>query len=149
MGILSWRQPLSIKAIVLYYLVIDLPFAASWVRKQTIIFLWWTFIGNAALYVSLLHVALLVYLSFGLWKLHEMARRLAIAYACLGILFVWMDILLTSNWAEVTKVYARYGIATPPSFFIFAGIMLTVPSVIVLWFLIKRKSAFAKPISQP
>ena len=141
MAKLPSQRPLSITLIAIHYLLLNLPLVISLATKITVF--WWTFSGIPALCIFMFHTVSLLYLSFGLWKLREMARRLAICYECFVALSVWVDIGLTSNWAEVRDAYAQHHIDTPPSFFIWVGILLSVPSVIIIWFLIRRKSAFA------
>ena len=106
MAKLPSQRPLSIKLIAIHYLLVNLPLAVRLAIKITM--LRWTFSGIPALCVFTFHAVLLVYLSFGLWRLREMARRLAICYECLVVFSVWADIYLTSNWAEIRNVYAKY-----------------------------------------
>jgi len=76
------------------------------------------------------------YLAVGLWKLQELARRIAIGADCYGALTI---ILVIVRHPEVIANVA---------FMIFCTTQLTVIAL-AIWFLIKRKSAFVKPRTAP
>ena len=63
---------------------------------------------------------LFLYLAFGLWRLQEKARRLAIGYEGYLLLNVWLTIANPSVRAPAEKLLIRLGVEIPPAILPFA-----------------------------
>jgi len=105
--------------------------------------------GTVAMVVNALQSLLQLWLMVGLWKLREIARRVGIWYSVYGVAVTmwWLESILD----DMSEIWRPTGI--DPSFVrvgltasIFCMLML---SLLIPWFLIKRKSAFVKPKTAP
>ena len=145
-------RPLSIKVIAIIYGLTAL-FQLSDVGSDVAvvgIFL----SGGSAVLMNILYSVLQLWLRFGVWKLWDIARRIAIGWQLYGLVFqVWW---LSSEHmqklvADMRDIWRPAGIEPSVVQAIYTatfsvGIVI-VFGLIVIWFLIKRKSAFVKAAS--
>lgn len=91
------------------------------------------------------------YLGIGLWRLKEMARRIAIGYTCFGLLDRIVAVANLSYEHMVMKESLPQGLYSFVVTGMFFGSYAAEVAIlgIILYFLIKRKSAFVKPSAPP
>ena len=121
-------RPLSVKVIIGWYVfmfILDLstmveglaPLSALGVR------------GFASTLFGVFTLVLGCYLIVGVWRLWELARKVAIGYACF---------LLLAKGAIIAVAGGHVA-------YIGAVAVGCAAQIFILWFLVKRKSAFVKP----
>jgi hypothetical protein len=98
--------------------------------------------GPLAVFYGLMEIVLRLYLGYGLWRLRETARRLAIGYGAYTLL---SSLLAFFNPSKPSLFVAT--LHEPSTLILLLPFMLLsyVPPSVVIWFLIKRRSAFGKP----
>ncbi len=150
------RTPLSIKIISTLYLWGSLAELRG-LSHSAIVF---GFIvsGTPAFSKHLLSALLLLGLAIGLWRLHEATRRISIFYECYNLLETWILMpLLVSKGSSSTFLLkdiiakdmprlARNPAAEKLIIILSAvfGFAMSIITLVIIWFLIKRKSAFVK-----
>ncbi len=149
-------RPLSIKIIALIYVFGALgEFGAL---KSDSILLGFLVSGTIALVWHLVLGVLLVILAIGLWRLLEPVRRAAIGYELYNLLsFASMGIFNRESTIEtqIQELFSQLGATTAGEktlvmvAFGIGGTLMFLITVGILWFLVKRKSAFVKPATSP
>ena len=105
--------------------------------------------GWPAVLAKLLLTFLSFYLFWGLWSLREKARRMTIWYAWLAILSILLTAICPTTKAQMEVVAGHamgHAINMPPNEMLplmTASVLSAVVQGVFVWFLIKRKSAFA------
>ena len=152
-------QPLSIKVISAIYLIGSV--ATFQGLPHATIVLGFPVSGIFAFLKHLAWAVLLLGLAIGLWRLHETARRVAILYECYNFtelwLLTWLVSLMTGSSSTSTVVKDFIAKDLPPAIgsspdaerlvvilgAIFGFMMIPI-TLAIIWFLVKRKSAFVK-----
>lgn len=151
----SSEPPLSVKLIAICFVVAAVM--GVFVLSNPLSYVWYIPSATLRVIANLLLIALFLYLGFGLWRLHEIARRISIGWylyepVCqlLGILSpsvrdaVGRTMQKTAAWllegANFTPVEASPSEITRN--IIFGSIGAAIWSAVIIFFLIKRKTAF-------
>ena len=101
---------------------------------------------------------LLLGLAIGLWRLHEMARRISILCECYNLLETWILMPLFFNPHSASSVIGDFIAKDLPQgasrnstiiklvlmIATIFGFVMSIITPIIIWFLVKRKSAFVK-----
>ena len=103
--------------------------------------------GVAAASCDLLIATVELWLGVGLWRLYELARRVAIGLACYTMVLVLLDFLNhdSQRSADLAKLSPGAAHMISLGAMIFRVTIMIFMSI-EIWFLIKRKSAFVKPV---
>ena len=140
-------RPLSIKVIAILFVLSGTQYVYHLYQHYTLklehlaLVLGVTVSGQVALYLDFLLMFLSFYIGFGLWRLSEFARKVAVGVTVYVILtiMIWLVQHTAGKSAVPVEVYG--------------GVIWLVSSVcysmVVIWFLIKQKSAFVKPAKSP
>ena len=137
-------RPLSIKILAVLYLVgVPVSILMGSLAKPGIIF-GITVHGWIGTLSNLCLVGLSLYLGFGLWRLQEMARKIAIWWQVYALANLWLYLFLFLAQLDTSAVNenTRRGMTS-------ALTGSTISAVTITWFLIKRKSAFTKSLRLP
>ena len=143
-------RPLSIKVIAIWYMLVSLP--AFFFLQTSNSFFGLLLTGTSVIPYNLCMALLYLVAGIGLWKLWEPARRTAIYLQCYYALNIWLayanpsyrDFMAQNIIARSPNIPQSSIVSFLPFFIAFAGLLKTARTGIVLWFLIKRKSAFVK-----
>lgn len=150
-------RPLSIKIIIVYFTVITATgtlglllwiIAPDGIRSITpanVPHLGFALSIDTARLFSCIFIPLHGYAVFGLWKLRAQARQLAIGLTIYALMNAILCTLSPITRELTTATYQSAG--TPPLvvWFLNARLLSISSSIVIIWFLIKRKSAFVKP----
>lgn len=138
----SSLRPLSVKVIVWWYLLsvlLKIPNLQGEIAVFNV-----HLSGSATIFFGVFLMVLFAWLAFGLWHLQELARRVAIGFESYELLN-----LALSFTHPVTRALAIDFIRQQQSpeaigeiCALFGRIVIAIA---VIWFLIKRKTAFVKP----
>ena len=100
--------------------------------------------GWAASAFHLLFVSVTLYLAIGLWRLREVARKVAIGYACYTLLDALLAVLIFSG-----ELYGRSVAAPDTAHDMHIPLLIQATRAItfgwIVWSLFKHKAAFGKP----
>ena len=101
--------------------------------------------------LRVLVVALLMLsLAFGLWRLSGFALRIAIGWQCYVVVAFLVSLMSPTVWRMIALTEPR---ASSQALYLVALAASVVAKVVwgavIIWFLIKRKSAFVKPATPP
>ena len=145
-------RPLSITLIALLFGFTGLQFFGK-VGAKTFDILWFTLPEGVVPLFAFTMVALCFYAAIGLWYLKESARRLGIAISSFLLLRqIYFDLMI--DWsskikesAVIVENAAGQEVAAPlaMAMLFLASISFYMPDILVIFFLIKRKSAFVRP----
>jgi len=90
-------------------------------------------------------IGLLSYIGFGLWRLREMARRVAIGYLLYNLLERALEFTIQPQTRDVSiALWNTQGVTNTTIALLLNYLMLSIVPGLFLVFLIKRKSAFGK-----
>lgn len=148
-------RPVSITVVAVLYLfgALSLPYALMG-RFPAAFFgrLVW---GRSAVALTLLTVALTLYAGIGLLKLRPEARIIAICLTLYGILNSLLFVFLPGADARFEGMMRSMELPSVLPMSAFLGIMKfsmlggSATSIVILWILFTRKSAFERPLSPP
>ena len=140
-------RPLSIKVIASIYLLGVLAGLTSRRKKHLVFGI--LVEGHDLMIYHLIVSLLLLFLGTGLWQLRERARREAMIFQ--GLALIDTSLNYFSNVGRILQ-WATQNSADPS----FALVRLSLGGLrnlalhgLMLWFLMKRKSAFVKPAKSP
>ena len=141
-------RPLSIKVIAIWHILSCI--LAVFYLEQDFQILEVIISGGLAFALNVIMLMLSLYVGVGLWRLKEIARRIAIVMTSCGLLIMVLGVIIPTSRATLLA-------AAPPEFgpsgavvgLILGLVVASVPSGLELWFLIKRKAAFGKPPTVP
>ena len=140
-------RPLSIKVIAILFVLSSLTFMTGIPATSTLI-LGFYVSGWIAFVYHLCLIILGLVIGLGVWRLHETARRLAIADSTYFVIqniltiiipttrMMYVYHLMTENGLGALKASLRFGANQLVRCMLYA---------LVIWFLIKRKSSFVNP----
>ena len=143
-------RPLSIKVLAIeHFISVPATILLLVLFKDAGVIFGVTIHGWVTVLFTLCYAGLALYLGFGLWKLQERARKIAIWYWVYALVNIWLYTFNPATQIEVTKV-VRGVLGTPstgqldtsPLRTLPNAIGVTITSILSIWFLIKRKSAF-------
>ena len=131
-------RPLGIKLIVFLYYFTTATCLAS--------------LGNDFLF-NLFEGLMFLVLGFGLWHLGELSRRVTIGFELFNIahtIFAWLECLNPSQasiefFRQSLSIKSSADLAPMLKIYLVLLTSLIFMKCLIIWFLIKRKSAFVKP----
>ena len=140
------RVPLSIKLVTIHYCLKAISVLTHPPFRHVV--LGFLITGPVAAFTNICFFLLWFYLSFGLGRLWEMARRMAIGYECYSLLDLFFyrfspsfQFLITERASRSRLDYSTVMLIGHIGLFIYG-----VLTCLIIWFLVKRKSAFVKPV---
>ena len=149
-------RPLSIKVISGVYLFGSVAAFLSLHHTASLFGL--VISGRTAFLQNRILALLLLGLAIGLWRLHETARRISILYECYNLLETWVLMPLFFNPQSSSSVIRDFIVkdlpqgasGNPTSMRLVlmigavCGFAMCIITPTIIWFLVKRKSAFVK-----
>lgn len=140
-------RPFSIKLVSLLFIVRGLGLIRGFPSASTIAF-GFHVVGTPAFYWHLFLLLLSFWCAIAVWRLHETGRRVAITYTAYLVLNLFLITVIpsTTRAMYLEDVMRSAGIRYTAAMlaFIVYHMVSAIPYVFALWFLIKRKSAFAR-----
>ncbi len=139
-------RPLSIKVIVAWEMLTGLAMGLALIGgRQPVIIFGFRTVGWTAVASGLLLLALQFYVAVGLWRLSELARRIAIGYFTYG----FVNLTISHLTGQSTSGSSLRQEGAGPIWWCLTLALTGVACGLPIWFLIKRKAVFGKPTISP
>ena len=143
-------RPLSLTLIALLCLLEGV--VALLAAQEELLVFGFTTSGRAVLVARAMLVLLWAYTAHGLWRLREPVRRFAVGFFTYDVLNMFITIGVPARWEafrQSWQIPPVFDAATVESLvragFFFMGLL----DLIIVWFLLRQKSAFIHPTSLP
>ena len=108
--------------------------------------------GPAVLVARAMLVLLWGYTAHGLWRLREPARRFAVGFFTYDVLNMFITIGMPARWEafrQSWQIPPVFDAATVESLMRVGFLLMGLLDLIIVWFLLRRKSAFTHQTSAP
>jgi len=144
-------RPLSVTLISLLFLFGAIQFLLLHIRRSWApTFFGFVVSGWVGIVVAFVSVAIQLYSGIGLFRLQEMARKVAMGYLIYGVVSALLFIVLPGSEGRFTASLAQL----PPGIqaskisllrmSLFGFLMMAGPNAVQVWFLVKRRWAFQR-----
>lgn len=100
--------------------------------------------GKLAILTGFFYMLLRLYLGYGLWRLKEVTRRTALGLEVYELFVLLLHTFIPSLRAKNVELVAQAGLELSQAgpFVVMTFLATIVLNIIVIWFLVTRKSAF-------